>query len=95
MPNVCEECQKVLDNSNNHYSVYRDDIDEDELISWDDGILAQTDESIKQNIDLHNAIVNHFENCNNKGCKELMENWKPYEHYTDRNSMLTGKEPML
>lgn len=95
MPEVCDKCQKLLDESNNHWAVYEDDVDESELVSWDDGVLAQTDESIQQSIKDHNAIVDHFEKCDHKGCKELMENWKPYSRYTDRESMLTGKEPML
>lgn len=95
MPNVCKECQRVLDISNSHHSIYRDDVDEEDLVSWDDGVLAQTDESIKQSIEDNNAIIDHFENCSHKGCKELMENWKPYERYTSRESMLTGKEPLL
>lgn len=88
-PEICEKCQALIDKSNSHTLTPKAEFEDDEIETWNDSVETATDESIELSIKSNNAIINHFEKCSNKGCKELMENWKPYSLYTDRESMLT------
>jgi len=93
---VCSEMQKLLDISNASTPVYDDEIDPEDLVSWDDSVLAQTDESIKDSIKRNNEEIDHMEKCKHKGCIQLGKNWKAggvWKRYTNRESMLTGKRP--
>jgi len=96
MVEVCPKMQKLLDISNSTLPIYMDEIDEEDLVSWDEGVLAQTDASIKDSIKRNNEEIDHMEKCKHKGCIQLGKNWKDggvWKRYTDRESMLTGKVP--
>ena len=89
MPDVCKECQRLLDISNSFQLEPKDEFEPDDIKTWNESVLTATDESIDRSIKSTNAIINHFEKCDDLGCKELMENWKPYKLETNRKSMLS------
>lgn len=95
---VCSKMQKLLDISNSRIIIYEEDIPEAEIISWDDGVLAETEESIKTSIKNNNKEIDHLTKCKHKGCIELKKNWKDggvWKRYTNRESMLTGGKPLI
>lgn len=73
---VCSTMQKLLDYDNfKRGTKYKDGIDQNRLRTWNDDVLARTDETIQKMIKSDKNMVSHLTKCKHKGCMELKKNW--------------------
>lgn len=98
MTDVCPLEQKLIDKSNFHSFEYKKGIDEDDLVSWDDGVRAWSDKEVECRIKHNNDEIKHLQSCEHSGCKEhvkLMKDCNLWQIYKNREDMLTGKSPLI
>lgn len=98
MNEICDIEQKFIDESNNHLEEYKEGVNEDDIVSWNDEILACSDKEIQWKIKHNNEELKHLRYCKTKGCKDYRQMLKDFhllKFYKKREDMLTGRKPLI